>query len=101
MFILKNKNLFPKNIWSEEIPQTKSAKYTEATLPTWENFHSRIQLLYKGPQIYNHISRDIRNVKRIGEFKRRTKDYLKNVLSAIYSVYFCSCPLRVVCELTE
>ncbi len=78
MFIFKNKNLFPKNIKSEETPQTRSVKYTQATLPKWENFHSRIQLLYKGPQIYNHIPGDIRNIEKIGDFKRRTKDYLKN-----------------------
>jgi hypothetical protein len=73
MFIFKNKQLFEV---CDSVSYTRSGGSYTSRYPGWRKHHSRIQLRYKGFEIFNKLPAYTRNEIRLSGFKRSIRETL-------------------------
>lgn len=81
IFQMKN-NLLPKYlcnklIYANEIHERNTRNKDEMRLPKYKKEATRRNIFYKGIQMYNQISKDMKQEKNINIFKKKLHDYVK------------------------
>ena len=72
LFVFRNKNEF--NI-KESVSITRTGGGMVATYQDWVKHHSRLQLGYRGCEIFNTLPRECRSEGRLPAFKKKMTDF--------------------------